>query len=351
VPQAAAGRHFSEQTALGRAVRNGKEISGLPSGRIEARAIAIRDETGKPRAEADVDADMVSCVEAELRNDRDVIVHVLDTSKTGLTGVTRGAARYAASLAPGRVWVVIDACQLRCSFDQLSADISDGFIVLITASKFFCAPPFAGAILLPAAIGEELAKAKFPTGLLDYTAAQDWSRTLRNTSDIAFGAEMNLGLGLRWTAGLHNIEKYKAIGENLGRTIREAFVGFVRARAERRKGFYIHEDDDGPHLEARAILPLSVTSRKGTAMQRALNIQARLREIGGVVCHVGQPVTVGHRAALRVSLSAPHIVQVSKSLASGQPPFRALAPLENDLDTLFSKWELIQRDFEKHYGD
>jgi hypothetical protein len=343
VPQAAAGRHFAQETALGCAVDPGTEIVGLPSERIEARAIAIRDQVGKPRPESDIDADMIAGVESELRRGRDVIVHVLDTSKTGLTGVSRRAARYAAGLAPGRVWVVIDACQLRCPLEQLCADISDGFIVLVTASKFFAAPPFAGAILLPSALAAALGKARFPAGLLNYSAAQDWSRGLRNSTDIAFEAEMNLGLGLRWIAGLDNIEKFKAISEDLGRSIREAFLGLVRLRAQNGQGYYIHEDDEGPHLASRGILPMTVPTRDGSALMWARTLQARLREPDGGVCHVGQPVPVGHRAVLRVSLSAAHMIDVSQRVMSGQQLSRALIPLENDLDRFFSKWDSIQR--------
>ncbi|WP_290979799.1 hypothetical protein [Hyphomicrobium sp.] len=343
VPQAAAGRHFSDITALGLAVQPGEEIAGLAAERIEARAIAIRDEAGRQRAAVDIDADMIATVEGELKKGRDVVVHVLDTSKTGLTGVTRDAAKYAASLAPGRVRVMIDACQLRGEIDDLRDDLANGFIVLVTVSKFFAAPPFAGALLLPDDIVAQLRGASFPPGLLDYTAAQDWCPSLRDELKIDFTTEMNIGLGLRWQAGLANLQRFNAIPPTMAAQIKREFVDAIRKRAFGEDGFFIHPDDDGCHLESRAIVNLSVTSEEQSSMVRAKAVQEQLRQAAGAVCHVGQPVRVANRAVLRVALSAPHVIAVSERLALGDGLPAAMAPLVSQLDTLFEKWQQIHQ--------
>lgn len=344
VPQAAAGVHFSDVTALGVPVRPGGEISGLETGRIEACAVAIRDEEGRQRAQADIDADMIALVERALEKGRDVIVHVLDTSKTGLSGVSRAAAKYAAGLAPGRVRVVVDACQLRGNIQDLRDDLENGFIVLVTVSKFFGAPPFAGALVLPADIATELPKATFPSGLLDYTAAQDWCRSLRDGTNFDFTTEMNIGLGLRWRAGLANLERFVAVPAAITNDIKNRFVEAIKVQATRKRGFFIHEDDEGPHLESRAIVSLSVDAEDHVAMARAKLIQTRLRAEPGVVCHVGQPVKVAGRAVLRVALSAGHVLAFAERLSLGGPASEAMEPLISDLNVLFEKWERIHHE-------
>ncbi|HML30590.1 MAG TPA: hypothetical protein PKE16_17475, partial [Hyphomicrobium sp.] len=343
VPQAAAGRHFSDVTALGLAVEPGHEIAGLAAGRIEACAVAIRDEGGRQRTQADIDADMIAAVERELKKGRDVIVHVLDTSKTGLSGVTRAAAKYAASLAPGHVRVMVDACQLRGT-RNLSDDLANGFIVLVTVSKFFAAPPFAGALLLPADVVTELRGRVFPVGLLDYTAAQDWCPSLRDELEIDFTTEMNIGLGLRWQAGIANLERYNAIPPVTTDEAKTWFVDAIKARVGKSRGFFIHDDDDGPHLRSRAILSLSVDVETTDALARAKRVQTQLRTAPGVVCHVGQPVGVAKRAMLRVALSAPHLIGVSERLLSGQSISEAMVPITTELDILFEKWERIHHE-------
>jgi hypothetical protein len=344
VPQAAAGRHFSDVTALGVTVQPGGEILGLDANRIEACAVAIRDEAGRQRAQADIDADMIATVERELKKGRDVIIHVLDTSKTGLTGVTRAAAQFAAALAPGRVRVVVDACQLRGRIQDLRDDLASGFIVLVTVSKFFAAPPFAGALILPADVATEFAEATFPTGLLDYTAAQDWCRSLRGKINFEFMTEMNIGLGLRWRAGLANLERYVDVPAATTNDVKAQFVDAIKNRAERNRGFFIHEDDDGSHLVSRAIVSLSIDAEDHIAMERAKMIQTRLRAEPGVICHVGQPVKVANRAVLRVALSAAHVISFSERVASGQSSSEAMAPLTADLNILFEKWERIHHE-------
>ncbi|UDL89422.1 hypothetical protein LGH82_30920 [Mesorhizobium sp. PAMC28654] len=152
VPRAAAGCHYSDLTALGGTVEAGAPLEGLPPGRIEVRTIAIRNETGEPRHQHEIDADVIATVELELRRDRDVLVHVLDTSKTGLPAVTRQAARHVAALAPGRVHIIVDACQFRGSISSLRQDLADGFVVALTGSKFIAGPPFSGALLIPSAL-------------------------------------------------------------------------------------------------------------------------------------------------------------------------------------------------------
>lgn len=346
VPRAAAGLHFSDQTALGFAVEPGTPIAGLSPERIEVRSIALRQDSGQPRPHHEIDGDLVQMVEQELKRDRDVAVHVLDTSKTGLTGVTREAARAVAELAPGRVRVIIDACQLRCPFAQLRQDLDDGFLVALTGSKFIAAPPFAGAVMLPASIVQELGSAgDLAAGLGDYSAAQDWPPLLRDFSASAFKSEMNFGLGLRWIAGIANLERFSATNEAHHNLIRAHFVRLVRSRIRRMKGLALHPDDDGEHLVARSILPLTVLTSNGAfgTFEEAVAIQTALRSPEhGPICHVGQPVRIGSRVALRVSASANDISSASQRMSAGLSLEDACRPLETHLDALFAKWSACQ---------
>lgn len=346
VPRAAAGLHFSDQTALGFAVEPGTPIAGLSPERIDVRSIALRNDRGQPRPHHEIDADLLQMVAHELKRDRDVAVHVLDTSKTGLTGVTREAARAVAELAPGRVRVIIDACQLRCPIVQLRQDLDDGFLVAVTGSKFIAAPPFAGAVMLPASIMHELAAAgEIAVGLGDYSAAQDWPPLLRDCSASAFKSEMNLGLGLRWVAGLANLTRFSATNEAHHNLIRAHFVRLVRSRIRHMRGLALHPDDDGEHLVSRSILPLTVLTSNGAfgTFEEAVAIQTALRSPeDGPICHVGQPVRIGSRAALRVSASANDISAASERMSAGMSLEDACRPLEFDLDALFAKWSACQ---------
>lgn len=345
VPRAAAGRHYSDLTALGSAVEAGAPLEGLPPDRIEVRTIAIRNETGEPRHQHEIDAEIIAAVELELKRDRDVLVHVLDASKTGLPAVTRQAARHVAALAPGRVRVIVDACQFRGSISRLRQDLADGFVVALTGSKFIAGPPFSGALLIPPALAEELAaRSDIPAGLAEYTAAQDWPAALRQRMSFAFKSELNLGLGLRWVAALAHLDRYAGIDEARQSLVKEEFVRLVRSRIDAVKGISLHQHDEGDHLGSRAMVPLTVTNRAGAfaPFEECQAIQLSMRGLnGGPICHVGQAVRLGSRTVLRVAASAPDVIGVSLGMSAGQPLRQAFAPIESRLDAFFQKLSAV----------
>lgn len=347
VPQAAAGCHYSDFTALGTAVEAGASLEGLSPDRVDVRVIAIRDEMGAARDQHRIDTDLIAAVEHELGRDRDVLVHVLDTSKTGLTGVTRQTARHVAALAPGRVHVIVDACQFRCSISALQQDLADGFIVAVTGSKFIAGPPFSGALLVPAALAAEFAaRADIPAGLSDYTAAHDWPASLREQMSFVFRSEFNLGLGLRWAAALASLSRYAEIAESRQRMIKDHFVSLVRSRLEGQKEVFLHPDDDGDHLGARAIVPLTMTQASGAfaSFEESQRIHLMMRELAeGPICHMGQAVRLGGRTVLRLAASAADVVTVSARMTAGQSLHQASRPIESRLDGLFDKLSAVLR--------
>ena len=215
VPLAAAGRHFSSLTALGETVTAGSPIEGFYPDRIDVRTIAIRDEAGRPRDAEAMDPKRAVMVEQELRRGRDVLLHVLDASKTGLMAVTRQTARSLAGAAPGRVRVVIDACQLRYSTRAASTrprrwlhGDGDGVEVCrrarLSPAPCCCQRPIAE---------EVAARGNFPAGLSDYSAALDWPAALRHRLGFSFKSEANIGLGLRWVAALDGIAALSSVSE------------------------------------------------------------------------------------------------------------------------------------------
>lgn len=344
VPRAAAGRHYSDLTPFGSAVEAGAPLEGLRSDRIEVRTIAIRNEFGAPRDQEAIDADVIAAVELELRKDRDVVVHVLETSKTGLPAVTREAARHVAALAPGRVQVVVDACQFRGPISQLRQDVADGFMVALTGSKFIAGPPFSGALLIPPALVDRLTNSEIPAGLADYSAAQDWPVALRQRMSFAFKSELNLGLGLRWAAALAHLDAYAEIDESLQSIVKEQFVQLVRSRIGAMTSISVHPDDDGDHLGSRAMVPLTVTDGAGSfaSFEQCQNIQVLMRgHNGGPICHIGQGVCLGSRTVLRVAASAADVVDVTSRLSTGQSLHEAFRPIESRLDAFFQKLSAV----------
>jgi hypothetical protein len=347
VMRAAAGTHFLETSSLAGPVVRGAALKGFAAADISVRGIAIRDASGTPRNAADVDRDAAAEVAAMLASGRDVLLHVLDRSKTDLRGLRRETAAKLAGMARGRVLVVVDACQLRASSAQLRADLEAGFMVMITGSKFAGGPPFAGALLVPPCIVDRLRECgATPAGLEAYSAALDWPPALRKTFGDDLDVVANLGLGLRWEAALANIEPYFSVLADLRLHILDWFARSVKSRIAERRHLYLAAPDQ---RDPGTIFPVVTRGRMATpagagALYRALaetNAPAGAPIALARACHVGQPVPIGHEAALRICASMPLVLDIARRIAEGQTIDDAFAPTAADLDLLFAKWDWL----------
>jgi hypothetical protein len=190
-------------------------------------------------------------------------------------------------------------------------------------------------------LSQALAAAEnIPAGLADYTAAHDWPSALRTKMTFAFGSNFNLGLGLRWVAASTALDRYSRIAEPRQRLIKEQFVRLVQARIESIAGISLHADDEGDHLNSRAIVPFTITSSSGAfaTFEESQNVHMLMREFGGgPVCHLGQAVRLGSRTVLRIAASAADICTVSERMAAGNTLHQAIEPVEAKLDVVFDK--------------
>jgi hypothetical protein len=352
VPKAAAGLHFLATSCLGGPVAVGQRLAGWDGADIEVQCVDIRTPDGEPRDPRCVDVDVACHAERALARGRGVLLHVLDTSKTGLAGPSRGTAEKIAALAPGRVHVLVDACQLRCPADRLRSDLDRGFMVLVTGSKFAGGPPLSGALLLPQAIATGLRSAPLPPeGLADYSARQDWPEHLQSTFAKGMTTTANLGLGLRWTAALAELRRFAAVDQTLQMRFLDRFQREVRLRAAMTPRVALLQDGAHGIATNPSIVPIAVGRAGGGFMTapEAAKVQAALRTAiaeaampGSAprlrrIIHVGQPVQLGPRAVLRVCASAPQINAVAAQVAQGAAFEEAFAPIGHDLQALFAK--------------
>jgi hypothetical protein len=241
----------------------------------------------------------------------------------------------------------VDACQLRCSISRIREYLESGFSVMITGSKFAGGPPFSGALLLPSWMVERLNNLVLPCGLLDYSASEDWPIELRRKMSTRLNEPFNPGVGLRWEAALAELEALNRMEPHARQKVTHVFRDTVRRLIL-----------DSPQLEAadvdcwdddeRTIFPVFTVRKDGQPMppdelRRHLGtaLSARGHAHMDKRFHVGQPVPIGNRAALRICLSAPHIVDVGDRMKEGNSFEAAFAPLAQDLDALVAKWSYL----------
>ncbi len=233
VGDAAGMRHHSAAAPQADSVQPGEPISGMVDGSIVAfepvrENIDVQDGTAL-REYIDV--------KKEQTNASSVLLHAIAGSKTGMH---QPPLVVADALAAEDVLVCIDACQMRVTPEYIRSQLDKGYIVLLTGSKFYGGPPFAGAVLLPPKRAREIEalaamEGGIPSGLAEYFTADDVPEEAMPLLKSKFPSIPNTGLALRWTAALHSMERFRSAPAFMTNRVAKRWVSRVRALAE---GFY-----------------------------------------------------------------------------------------------------------------
>lgn len=226
VPAALAGKHFSSCTALGDQVTQLSPVAGCAS--LSVANITIRNADGSPRDMQEVDADASSLVENAIAQGKQVLLMLVDVSKTGLIAPSPACVQALQRRFPAQMRVMVDACQFRISPATLQAYLDLGFMVALTGSKFLTGPTFSGALLF-----NKNMRIPTHTGLNRYSVRADWPRHLQANSGLEDAA--NIGLLLRWQAALHELRAFLAVPQAEVAEFLQQFadrvLGYMHARA------------------------------------------------------------------------------------------------------------------------
>ncbi len=369
VPMAARGVHFAVDTALGHDVAFEAPIAGFRPD-TEIANVFLRDPEGAPRAAAAVEAEISALVASGFAAGRRVILHALDLSKTGLLApkpaFLKGLrARFGASLD-----IVVDACQARLSARAISAYLRLDAVVLITGSKFFTGPPFAGALLVPAVVAARLEHGTLPAGLDAYFGRDEFPEACPAAALLP--PVGNYGLSLRWHAALAEMKAFKGVALSRRAEILHGFAAVVRAAIAANPALMLLEvqpiargetDEEWERLPSifsfSMRFPMQPERCLDPAEARAVYVWLNAdlgtvfpgHEAAARICHIGQPVRLpqacgpGVMGVLRVSAGA--------RLISGEPSHKGLGNTVRmqreftDLRLVFKKIELILNNFEQ----
>jgi hypothetical protein len=215
VAMAGAGCFFDDVAASGAPVRKGQ--MAWPRHEIDVTRVAIRTHSGEPRPMRDIEAETRELCASALANGQRILLHALPASKTGLRAPSDEALARIVAMAPDRIDVVVDACQMRTPPRSIGAWVKRGWMVQISGSKFFTGPPFSGALVFPRRyracverIGELCAAAPGVTRPADWN--QWWRDRLPPTSTAA---APSFGLIFRWLPALAEAHLLRALPDEL----------------------------------------------------------------------------------------------------------------------------------------
>jgi selenocysteine lyase/cysteine desulfurase len=369
-PRAAAGRYYSSLLPSGRRVLTGQPVHRQLAHGLTLRSIELRDRTGRLLPPALID-DAVTAAAIEAADEgAHVLVHRVVHSKTGVTAPSEACLeRIRRHLGPD-VSTVIDAAQGRLGPAELRSLLDAGHPLILSGSKFFGGPPFAGALLVPAALRPHQASRAgsarlWRDGLADYVTAgelpETWSEARR-----ALPPRVNYGALLRWQAALAEMDAYFALPPQRRAAVLGGFAELVPSVLSSSPRIELvgvppsvrDLSADASHVPASSLSShetvFSFRVRAGNgylAADRLNELHRDLNEIPGSASgdatdgvetgfHLGQPVCFGDgSAALRIALGAPLAVQLATDTALGRSLKDRLAWLRGRLEILVQHLE------------
>jgi hypothetical protein len=234
VALAAAGLYSNPQTPM-RALLDDSSGSGggaaaaampLPENLregVKATVLANRDASG---GLIDATPANMAALEAARAAEEPLILHSVQGTKTNLREPYPPVpANLLNAGGANDVLVVVDACQGRCSNEEIAGFLNDGAAVLVTGSKFYQGPPFSGALLVPpqltkavaAAVDSGSAGSELPPLMPEYFSAADFPEAWQGWRSQLPQDENNVGSALRWLGALAEMEAYHGAGTSTQR--------------------------------------------------------------------------------------------------------------------------------------
>jgi hypothetical protein len=324
VPDALAGRHFSDCAALGDSVIPNVPLDcGRP---IEIHEVKGRTPDGMIRSVALVDAEVESAVIQAVETGRRVLITLVDVSKTGMLVPSPACVDALRCRFPESIEVLVDACQFRLAPSTLKSYLEHDFLVAITGSKFITGPTFCGVLFVPKNVAKRLESRTLPHALKSYSARADWPRGWAARSDL--NSVANYGLLLRWEAALTELRAFRQLSATAITDFLVDFAAAIRSHLADHPTFELlpapaldrgpiggsKSWDRLPTIFSFLLLRSSTTGKRTWLGENEMkNVHERMRENlaarAGVSshsflsahCQLGQPVGCGTRDGIPVS--------------------------------------------------
>jgi hypothetical protein len=297
VPDAVRLRHFANHAPGGVPVAQGTTLGGRGA---RLTCVGLRDRSGIPLDESAIERACEAAIVQALPHGR-VVLHTLDSSKTGLAAPGQAALQRLAAQFGDRLDIVVDACQARVAPAVLRWYLTQGCTVLLTGSKFFGAPGFCGALLVPHTRGPLVP----PAWLAPYARTQG-----------ALAPRLCPGIVLRWSAALQPMAAFAHMNDAVIATRLDQLGASVARAVRDEPRLVLIEAPRAPGTswsDRRSIFTLAVRGERGlldAPQLRALLAELRMHGPAGPGCQIGQPVKLGAGgiAGIRIALSAEQVM-------------------------------------------
>jgi hypothetical protein len=215
---AGSGYHFNDVIPSDECVHVGTMIKEFDAQLINMVSIPARDyKTGSVLAYDYLEKKIEQILIDAVSDDQIVVLHLVHYSKTGIetprfSFVQRMKKQYGRSLI-----VVVDAAQTRFKRSMIHTYLDNNFFVIVTGSKFYGAPSFCGAVMMPQSEVSQFLSAESPSyvpeGFTQFFTQDDCDARLYGLRK-SLGLWKNYGMVMRWEMALFEMEKIYSLSHN-----------------------------------------------------------------------------------------------------------------------------------------
>jgi len=382
--EAAMGRFFSKSVPLGgNRVAMGQELPALHD-LADMDAVELVARGGPDAMDGGARSDYDELVMREARNALAadpacvVVLHTVAGSKTGLRLPSPSVAAELVDEFGARVVSVLDACQMRHHPSLIPRWLDEQGPVLMTSSKFFGGPSFGSGVFFPhdavdrvnAHLEEEQPEtlAVLAEACASYLTHHDIGDVFPKLHDAMPPGFCNVGVLLRWAAGLHEMETLQEAAERAGglevaeQKVRDWVLAMRAAALEfgphmeyvpatDYEGDWqlggvntivsvrLRSEPDGPCLSTGDLKKVYALMTADISEFLAPESTMAERRVASQKCLTGQPVDIPGGSVLRTVLGAAQL----KDLISGKQSLESM--LEDD-KVLLAKLALIARQYD-----
>ena len=339
VRDAGEGKYFDSIAATGARIKKGQ--AAWPEAAIRMVEVPIRDDQGLPRTPDAITRELRALIEDAVGHGEHVLLHLLGTSKTGLSVSPEDSLDALSGLDLDCVDVVIDACQMRTEFQRLGLWVRNGWMVQISGSKFLTGPPFSGALVLPPMFRDRTGQiAPLLAAAPGIGYSEDWNGWWRERlAPTPSSIRPSFGAIFRWLPALLEAKLLEGVSLDLMQYGFERFRAALTDHIARSEWLVpidegasgIGNDKGAPNLATSSIICFSVTVADWNGERRLLNeeecrtmFQLLNRDVSRMLgrlsaaeeerarqqAHIGQPVALknlggsGELSILRLVLGA-----------------------------------------------
>ena len=298
---AAEGKYHSEYGPFSQKLSKGRSI--LPPGAVDTVFFGARSERGAILAHDNEIEELI-----RVHKDHSVIINLVCGSKSGI----EDSLHLIEDLHQENVIWSVDMCQFRHSKRVIRRLLDQGALVMLTGSKFYQAPPFCAAMLLPSKYSKQIMESAMWTEARRFSEVFtqiDLPREMRACAGLPH--EVNRSSLIRWACAMREIRKYKSLPEVVRSSIVRSWNQTVIHEIRNHDNFELMPDQEKTN---KTIISFRL-KKDGRYLShdelKALHLELALhpQDIAGQFKPVflGQPVAYGDRSFLRIAIGAKNI--------------------------------------------